>query len=55
MFLPADVVLKFERAGMQIIRWMCGVSMKYRKTSEKARVMGVGRQQQVKNDEDQIN
>ena len=26
--LPADVGLKFERAEMQMIRWMCGVSMK---------------------------
>ena len=24
----ADVGLKFERAGMQIIRWMCDISMK---------------------------
>ena len=30
MFLLADVGFKFERANMQIIRWMCGVSMKYR-------------------------
>ena len=26
--LLADVGLKFERAEMQIIRWMCDVSMK---------------------------
>ena len=32
--LLADVGLKFERAEMQIIRWMCDVSMKNR-TSEK--------------------
>ena len=25
-----DVGLKFERAGMQMIRWMCSVSMKDR-------------------------
>ena len=29
--LLADVGLKFERAEMQMIRWMCGVSMKDRK------------------------
>ena len=32
--LLADVGLKFKRAGMQIIRWMCDVSMKNRRTSE---------------------
>ena len=32
--LLADVELKFERAEMQMIRWMCGVSMKDRMTSE---------------------
>ena len=32
--LLADVMLKFERAEMQIIRWMCDVSMKDRGTSE---------------------
>ena len=26
--LLADVLLTFERAEMQMIRWMCGVSMK---------------------------
>ena len=30
--LLADVGLKFERAEMQMIRWMCGVSMKDRRT-----------------------
>ena len=35
--LLADVGLKFERAEMQMIRWMCGVSMKDRRTSEKFR------------------
>ena len=32
-----DVGLKFERAKMQMIRWMCGVFMKDRKTSEELR------------------
>ena len=32
--LLADVGLKFERADMQIIRWMCDVSMKDRMTSD---------------------
>ena len=32
--LLADVGLKFERAEMQISRWMCDVSMKDRRTSE---------------------
>ena len=32
--LLADVGLKFERAEMQIIRWMCDVSRKDRRTSE---------------------
>ena len=31
--LPADVGLKFERAEMQMTRWMCCVSMKNRRTS----------------------
>ena len=29
-----DVGVKFERAEMQMIRWMCGVSMKDRRASE---------------------
>ena len=29
--LLADVGLKFERAEMQMIRWMCGVSLKDRR------------------------
>ena len=33
----ADVGLKFEKAEMQMIRWMCGVSMKDRRTSEELR------------------
>ena len=32
--LLADVGLKFEKAEMQMITWMCGVSMKDRGTSE---------------------
>ena len=28
-----DVGLKFERAEIQMIRWVCGVSMKDRQTS----------------------
>ena len=35
--LLADLGLKFERAAMQMIRWMCGVSMKDRRTSEELR------------------
>ena len=35
--LLADVRLKFEREEMQMIRWMCGVSMKDRRTSEQLR------------------
>ena len=32
--LLTDAGLESERAEMQMIRWMCGVSMKDRKTSE---------------------
>ena len=35
--LLADVGLKFERAEMQMIRWMCGVSLKDRRTIEELR------------------
>ena len=35
--LLADVGLKIERAEMQIIRWMRGVSLKDRRTSEELR------------------
>ena len=35
--LLADVGLQFERAEMQMIRWMCRVSMKDRRTSEELR------------------
>ena len=31
------VWLKFERVEMQMIRWMCGVSMKGRMTNEELR------------------
>ena len=33
----ADVGLKFEGTEMQMIRWICGVTMKDRKTSEELR------------------
>ena len=37
-----DVGLNFEREELQMIRWMCGVSMKERRTSvELRRVVGV--------------
>ena len=32
--LIVDVGLKFERAEMQMIRWMCGISMKDRRAHE---------------------
>ena len=35
--LLADVGLKLERLEKQMIRWMCGVSMKNRETSEQWR------------------
>ena len=31
---PLPVGLNFERAAIQMIRWMCGVFMKDRRTSE---------------------
>ena len=38
----ADVGLKFDdREEMQIIRWMCGVSMKYISSSEKLKLVAV--------------
>ena len=37
--LPADVGLKFERVEIQMIRWMCSVSMKDRKTNEEFRTL----------------
>ena len=40
--LLVDVGLKFERAEMQMIRWMCSVFMKDRRTSvELRRLVGV--------------
>ena len=35
--LLVDVGLKLERAEVQMIRWMCGTSMKDRRTSEELR------------------
>ena len=35
--LLVDVGLKFERAEMHMIRWMCGICMKDRRTSEELR------------------
>ena len=37
--LLADGELKFDRAEMQMNRWMWGVSMKYRKTSDELKKM----------------
>ena len=37
--LLVDVGLKFERAEMQMIIWMCGISMKDRRTNEELRRM----------------
>ena len=34
-----DVGVKFDRAEMQMIRWMCGVSMKDRMTSDELRML----------------
>ena len=39
--LLVDVGLKFERAGMQMIRWMCGISMKDRTNEELRKLDGV--------------
>ena len=40
--LLVDVGLKFERAEMQMIRWMCGISLKDRRTNEElSRLVGV--------------
>ena len=35
--LLVDVGLKFEGAEMQMIRWMCGISLKDRRTNEELR------------------
>ena len=37
MPLLVDVGIKFERVEMQMIRWMCGISKKDRRTSEELR------------------
>ena len=37
--LLVDVGLKFERAEMQMIIWMCDISMKDRRTNEELRMM----------------
>ena len=39
--LLVDVGLKFERAEMQMIRWMCGISLKGRTNEELRRLVGV--------------
>ena len=42
MLLLVDVGLKLERVDMQMIRWMCGVSMKdIRASVELRRLVGV--------------
>ena len=38
--LLVDVGLKFERAEMQMIRWVCGISLKERRTNEELRRLG---------------
>ena len=35
--LLVDIWLKFERAEMQMIRWMCGISLNDRRTNEELR------------------
>ena len=37
--LLVDVGLKFERAEMQMLRWMCGIFMKDRRTNEELRTV----------------
>ena len=50
--LLVDVGLKFKRAEIQMIRWMCGVSMKDRRTSvELRRLVGV---EPITSDEDGV-
>ena len=41
MPLLVDVGLKFERADMQMVRWMCSVSMKDKESKELRRLLGV--------------
>ena len=46
--LLADVGITFKRAEMQMIRWMCGVSLKDRETIEELRkLIGVQRLSQL--------
>ena len=41
--LLVDVGLKFERGEMQMIRWMCDILLKDRRTNEELRkLVGVG-------------
>ena len=35
--LLVDIGLKFEKTEMTMIRWMCGISMKDRRTNEELR------------------
>ena len=37
MLLLVDAGLKFKRAEMSMIRWMCGISLKDRRTNEELR------------------
>ena len=39
--LLVDVGLMFEKPEMQMIRWMCVVSMKYRTSEELRKLVGV--------------
>ena len=41
MPLLVDVGLKFEREEIQMIRWMCGISMKDKTSEELRRLVGV--------------
>ena len=38
--LQIDFGLKFETAEMPMIRWMCGISMRYRRTNKELRRLG---------------
>ena len=37
--LLVDVGLKFERAVLQMIRWMCGISLKHKRTNEELKML----------------
>ena len=39
MPMLVDVGLKFETAEMQMMRWMCGIPMKDRRTNEELRTL----------------